>query len=228
MDSKLIKAGDVWRYFKGTQEPPVAWKQLGFEESGWLEGPTGIGYEDEDDATVLDDMRQIDGKPGYLSVYLRRTFSIPDLGAIDDLILKIDYDDGFVAYLNGTEVARANATGNPPLFNQPASEGHEAGQPVEFDLSTKKSLLHVGENVLAAQVHNVNLTSSDLSFIPELVSREFLPGPAQKRIKGISELQQLVHIRGAYSKRQLQGVLASSGKIISPRITTKWLTTSPG
>src|SRR4030095_2888550 len=112
---------------------------LGFDETNWLRGPTGIGYGDDDDATVFDDMQQIDGKPGYLSLYLRRTFSIPDLGTIDNLILKIDYDDGFVAYLNGTEVARANATGNPPLHNQTASADHEAGQPVEFDLSTKKS-----------------------------------------------------------------------------------------
>jgi hypothetical protein len=124
---------------------------------------------------------------------------------MDNLILKFDYDDGFVAYLNGTR-SHGPCDGNPPYTTR-RRRGHEAGQPVEFDLSTKIAA-SARRECPAVQVHNISLTSSDLSFIPELISREFLPGPAQKRIKGISELQQLVHIRGAYSKRQLQAVLA--------------------
>jgi len=207
-DTPFVRAGDQWRYFKGTQEPPAAWKGVQFDESTWLQGPSGFGYGDEDDATTLDDMRQANGNPGYLTVYLRKTFSVPDPSVLDGLILRVDFDDGFVAYLNGTEIVRTNVSANPPLFNSAASGDHEAGVPVEFDLTANKSLLRAGANVLAIQAHNTSLTSSDLSVIPELVGREFLPVPPQKRINGISALQQLLHVRGAYSRRQLRTVLA--------------------
>jgi uncharacterized protein (DUF1800 family) len=207
-DTMLVRAGDTWRYFKGTQEPPANWKALGFDDRAWLQGPTGIGYGDGDDATVLQDMRQSDTTPGYLSVYLRKTFQVADPAAVDALILSVDFDDGFVAYLNGVEVARENLAGNPPAHNAATTNDHEAGSPVAYDLSARKGLLRAGDNVLAVQAHNGSLTSSDFSIIPELASRKYLPQPPQRRIKGIDALQQLVHVRGVYARRQLQTVLA--------------------
>ena len=216
----MIMAGEIWRYRKGDSEPLAPWKQVTFDDTTWLRGATGIGMGDADDRTVLTDMRRIndnpntpedESRPGYLSVYLRYKFTLDaeSLAAIDDLILRVDYDDGFRAYLNGALVASANlpATGRVP-HNQPATRGHEAGTPEDFDISTGKRWLQVGENVLAIQVHNINLTNGDLSIIPELLSRRILPGPPRRVIKGIDELQQLVHIRGVYSQKQLQVVLA--------------------
>ena len=52
----FVPSGATWKYFKGTQEPSdpvVAWREIGFDDSLWLEGPTGIGFGDGDDATVL-------------------------------------------------------------------------------------------------------------------------------------------------------------------------------
>ncbi len=207
-DTFLVKVGEVWRYMKGTQAPPADWKAVTFNESAWLEGATGIGYGDDDDATELADMRQAGTVSGYLTVYLRKTFFVGTPGEVDALVLSVDFDDGFVAYLNGMEVARRNVTGNPPLYNSPASADREAGTPEEFDLTTRKNLLVGGNNVLAIELHNVNLTSSDASIIPSLLSRKFLPVPPQKRIRGIEALQELVHVRGIYSKKQLQAVLA--------------------
>lgn len=206
-DHYLVKAGEVWKYMKGTQAPPTDWKAGAFNDGGWLEGPTGIGYGDDDDATELTDMRQTATNPGYLTVYLRKTFFVGTPGDVDSLVLSVDFDDGFVAYLNGTEIARSGVTGTP-LFNSAASADHEAGSPVEYDLTTKKNLLVGGNNVLAIELHNASLTSSDASMIPSLLSRKFLPVPPQKRIKGIDALQELVHVRGIYSKKQLQAVLA--------------------
>ena len=215
----LVAPGEIWRYRKGTSEPGQAWNQIGFDDADWLQGPTGIGYGDRDDQTVLEDMRRRNDDPdtaedesrsGYASVYLRRTFSLTAeaLAAVDDLILRMDYDDSFKAYLNGIEVARANLPAGDVPHDRTASGSHEAGTPEEFDISDRKDLLVAGENVLAVQVHNRRLTSSDLSAIPELLSREILPGPPRRVIQGIDELQQLVHIRGVYSQRQLQAVLA--------------------
>jgi len=58
-----IVEGDVWTYFKGTVEPPPDWNTINFDDSSWDSGPTGIGYGDGDDATVLSDM-----KGNYMSV----------------------------------------------------------------------------------------------------------------------------------------------------------------
>ncbi len=174
-----IEVGNDWRYFKGTEEPLSNWNEIGFDDSGWLIGPTGIGYGDGDDATELTDMQH-----NYFSVYARRKFTITDPGTVTGLLLSMDYDDGFVAYLNGVEVARANMTGAPPAHDTPADSDHEASggnpafaQPVEY-YEVAPSLLVSGTNVLAVQAHNESLGSSDLSMIPTL--QEGPPGELVK------------------------------------------------
>lgn len=175
-DTVLIEVGENWRYFKGVTEassPVNAWRQVGFDDSGagWLVGATGIGYGDGDDATVLGDMRN-----NYLSIYCRKTFTLADPASIDHLILEIDHDDGFVAYLNGSEVGRASMPGGAVYYNTQAAS-HEAtaggGALTVRDITAFKSLLTSGTNVLAVQVHNTAIGSSDLSFIPRLFSRTY-------------------------------------------------------
>jgi len=100
-ETRLVPAGTVWRYRKGTEAPPGEWTAVGFEDGNWLEGPTGIGYGDGDDATVLDDMRQTDTQPGYWSVFLRHRFQLSDPALIDQLILAVDFDDGPLATRDG-------------------------------------------------------------------------------------------------------------------------------
>jgi hypothetical protein len=81
----------------------------------------------------------------------------------------VDYDDGFVAYLNDVEIARANMTGDPPEHDRTADTNHEAGAPATWDADPFVFLLNLGANVLAVQGHNVSIGSSDLSLIPELL-----------------------------------------------------------
>lgn len=166
----IVKVGDVWSYWKGTAAPPgasMAWTGLGYDASAWESGPTGIGYADGDDATVLDDMR---GR--YTVVFARRTFSVADPAALGRLLLRVDYDDGFVAFLNGVEVARRNvagSAGDPVEEDDVASGGREAGTPETIDVDAFRSEIVAGPNVLAFAVLNHVLDSSDLSLIPELL-----------------------------------------------------------
>lgn len=218
-ETPLIMSGQFWRYRKGTSEPHPSWKLLTFNDADWLRGPTGIGFGDDDDRTVLTDMRRInddpetpedESRPGYIAFHLRHTFLLDakSLAAVDNLILRVDYDDGFKAYLNGVEVARANLPAGAVPHDARATRSHEAGTPRDFDIGDHKDLLRTGDNVLAIQVHNRSITSADVSMIPELLSRKILPGPARRVIRGIDELQQLIHVRGVYSRKQLQAVLA--------------------
>lgn len=206
--TKIVGTGDTWRFMRGTSEPASEWKDLGFDDGGWETGVSGIGYGDDDDATVLEDMRREGGNSGYLSLYVRKAFEIEDIESIENLVLAGRYDDGFVAYLNGTEIARENASGNPPRYNSTSSgtggnvDNNDA--PDSFNVSEHLPLLQQGENVLAIQVHNANYTSSDLTMDLSLVSAPLTPF---KAIRGLSELQELIHLRGIYAHNQLQAVL---------------------
>jgi hypothetical protein len=159
-----VYEGDTWRYRIGTSNPPANWNNTGFDDSGWASGPGGFGYGDGDDATIV--------PAGTLSVYYRRVFNIVNPDALRSAVLSMDFDDGFVAYLNGQEIARSsNISGTPPNWNTPAQPDHEAlfynnaGFPDAFNLDPVQlaNLLQSGENVLAVQIHNYDGNSSDLS-----------------------------------------------------------------
>ena len=162
----VINRGDVWKYFVGTSQPPADWMQLNFDDSAWPAGPSGLGYGDGDDSTIV---------PQTISLFIRRKFTVSDPANVVLAQLHVDYDDAFVAYLNGVEIARANIgiPGVPPLYNELANSSHEAqmyqgGLPQAFSIDSVASLLQAGENVLAIQVHNVSASSSDMTIIPFL------------------------------------------------------------
>jgi len=164
--SDLVSPGGIWKLFKGTEppsNPPDAWNAIDFDDSNWQTGAGGFGYGDNDDATVLDDMRG-----NYVSVYIRNEFSASSLPADEVVTLEIDYDDGFIAYLNGTEIARAHMAQGAAGYDTRAASAHEAGSPETFVLGTAGELLNEGSNILAVQGHNSSASSSDFSLIPAL------------------------------------------------------------
>jgi len=163
----LIYPYQVWHYILGTSEPPSNWNDLLFDDSQWDTGPGGIGYSDDDDSTLIQET---------ISLYMRMKFDLVDTSNITDMMLFIDYDDAFIAYINGTEIARANITGAKPAFDTEAITPREAtmysgGLPQEFQIpaSTLENILVNGENILSIQVHNHSINSSDLSVIPFLI-----------------------------------------------------------
>jgi hypothetical protein len=159
----VISSGDDWKYLVPTAEPTSNWRLSGYPDTSWKTGKSGFGFGDGDDATEVTVTQ---------SIFLRKKFTISDVSTVRQLILHIDYDDGFVAYLNGVEIARAQIVGILPRFDVLAS-GHEAliyqGLPPEkFEISNPAAILKTGENILAIQVHNAGTTSSDLTAIPFL------------------------------------------------------------
>jgi hypothetical protein len=164
--AQLVSSGDPWRFFRGKQAPSTpadAWRQTSFDDSRWETGPAGFGYDDNDDATVLSDML---GR--YATVYIRKEFSVASVTPNAAVELTIDYDDGFIAYLNGKEVARRGMPTGAATYQTLASISHEAGTPETISLGTAGALLLAGKNVLAIEGHNNSLTSTDFSLIPAL------------------------------------------------------------
>ena len=108
------------------------------------------------------------------SVYLRVPFQVDDLAAFNALNLDIQYDDGFVAYINGTEVARRNAPGDegiPLPYDAAATDPVSDALAVQFesiDVSTGLSELKLGENILAIQGLNADAGNPDFLLNPTL------------------------------------------------------------
>lgn len=162
----VVYATDTWRYFEGLSQPPASWIQTDFDDSSWKTGKGGFGFGDNDDNTIVSNV---------LSVYIRKTFSIGSTEQIGAALLHIDYDDGFIAYLNGVEIARKGLSELFPAYNSVASINHEAvmysgGTPEAFSIdgSLLKNIIKTGDNILAIEVHNNSSSSSDLSVLPFL------------------------------------------------------------
>ncbi|MCK4296834.1 MAG: hypothetical protein KAX28_09310, partial [Candidatus Marinimicrobia bacterium] len=113
----IINWGDEWKYFLGNSEPPANWREVSFDDSTWLVGASGFGYGDNDDSTDVSPDDPFAAPP--FSVFIRKKFDINDVNSVLGVLFHVDYDDGFVAYLNGTEIARANVgtVGTPPSFD---------------------------------------------------------------------------------------------------------------
>lgn len=165
--NNVIKQGDIFSYAVGSASIPDDWKTSGFDASSWDIGPSGFGYGDNDDATLV--------PSGTISVFVRKAFQLSNTDQIIEALLHVDYDDGFVAWLNGVEIARANlGTPNTAVpYNQVADTYIEpfminGKEPEKHSLDNMDELLIEGTNVLAMQVHNNSNTSSDLTLIPFL------------------------------------------------------------
>jgi hypothetical protein len=114
---KLFGAHDYWKYKLGTSNPAWNWTSTSFNDASWLSGQGSIGYGDNDDSTVISNVP---------SIYMRRSFQVNQLSDIEALVLHADFDDGFVAYLNGVEIARANVDIALPDYNSPPASSRES------------------------------------------------------------------------------------------------------
>src|SRR5262249_5462618 len=128
----------------------------------------GYGYEGL--GTNLPDM-----EGATVTLYVRTRFTLGDPAQLAALSLNVDYDDGFVAYLNGVEVARSFVDPRQ-TSSSPASKSHGAGTYESFDASNWLPLLHTGTNVLAIEGHNVAIDGTDFFLDAELVATADAPG----------------------------------------------------
>jgi hypothetical protein len=167
-----LNASDIWKYQANYSVPAdTNWRNLSFNANAWSSGAGGIGYNDNDDATVISTC---------ISVYMRKIFAIADTSKISEALLNMDYDDAFVAYLNGVEIARSNvgAAGVRPAWDATADVSHEAvmyqgmlPDSFKLDMNKVRAAITNGLNVFAVEVHNTMANNQDMSAIPFLSFR---------------------------------------------------------
>ncbi|MCP4256538.1 MAG: hypothetical protein GY774_03315 [Planctomycetes bacterium] len=170
------------------------WKDPGvFNDSRWLEsagGPGGVGYDRNSTYShliTLDLEEQMYEKNA--ACYIRIPFTLDARqSGYDSMVLRIRYDDGFIAYLNGIEVARRNILGTPT-----ASSGANQDRPnteafnFEYiDISAFLSELQTGNNLLAIQGLNFSNSSSEFLISAELAAGKSSTSPDQNNDSDIT------------------------------------------
>jgi len=161
-----LPRNSVWRYDATGTDLATSWRESGFDASAWPSGPGVLGFGDAFIATAVPFGPDPSNK--YRTTYFRTTFNVPDDPAtITYFNLAANYDDGFVAYVNGVEVARRAMPAGAIVYSTAATI-HEGGAYESIDLLASASALVLGTNVIAVEVHQVNATSSDLAWDGEI------------------------------------------------------------
>ena len=163
----LFESGAKWSYYKGNDHPSggdLEWAEPDFDDSDWPSGASPIRYGDGNGGTVLGDMRNT-----YSTMFFRRTFTVANPAQISALDLLVDYDDGFVVWINGEQVLDVGGSAD---FSHDsfASISHESGNFETFALANPGQYLVDGKNLIAIMGFNINLTSSDFMMDAELRS----------------------------------------------------------
>lgn len=155
------------------------WTQATFDDSSWSSSTTGVGFNtngtyDSLIGTNIDAAMRDNGS----SAYVRVPFDIDNLDDVDGLLLHMQYDDGFVAYINGTQVANSNAP-STPTWDSVATQSQPDGVPavVSYDVSSALAVLQQGANVLAIHGLNSSADSTDFLISPELSALNLSAGP---------------------------------------------------
>ncbi len=174
-ESTLVEFGSAMKYLDNRADPALglSWTTEGFNDAAWASGAYGVGYDTSSagaQALILTTV-----PPHTVSVYTRARFTITDVTAVHSVLLGADWDDGWIAWINGTEVYRSPEMpeGSPAWNTAPSDHESSNGTVPNYgpgiDVSAAAlPALHDGENVLAVGVWNHDAWSSDLVVVPRL------------------------------------------------------------
>ncbi|WP_193213811.1 lamin tail domain-containing protein [Luteolibacter marinus] len=156
-----------WKYKKGTAEasdPVDDWRTPAFDDSGWDEGQTGIGYSDSGLNTTLADMKNT-----YGSVYFRKSFTVEAGDIPEEIHLRVSIDDAWVIWINGVEVHRRATASGQLAYSFLNGSGHNNDWE-DVTLTNADSYLVGGTNVIAVHAFNASIDSPDFSMDLELAT----------------------------------------------------------
>ena len=156
----LVPPGASWKFFRGTESPsPDAsdrWRLPDYDDSHWDTGVEPFFYGEPLLGTELPEMRGL-----YSSVYFRHDFDVANPSEFDSAVLKALCDDGFIAWINGEEIARFNLR-DGELAHWDAANG-ALSEPLsieEYPVGRPAAVLKPGRNVLAIHAFNSSVGSS--------------------------------------------------------------------
>jgi hypothetical protein len=164
----LIPFGSSWRYLDNGSDQGTAWRAPAFDDTGWSNGLAQLGYGDSprDEATFL--RRTNAAGTTNITFHFRKPLEVMDADQFVSLRMRLLRDDAGVVYLNGNEVYRSS---NLPAFPTAINYLTRATSTGENSIDTatlNATNLVSGTNLVAIEIHQESITSSDVSFDFEL------------------------------------------------------------
>jgi hypothetical protein len=188
-DTLLVAQSAAKRAFIPTSDAlGTSWTNPAFNDSSWQSGTSGVGYERV--TTSVDSVASLIGTDvtamfnARTSVFVRTTFNVAAGANFDQLLLRMRYDDGFIAYLDGVEVVRSGNTpqGNPVGNTAGSRYDKLIKSAEEHDISPLLALLSPGVHTLAIHGYNETASSARMLILPELVGRQVTLTPSTSTI----------------------------------------------
>ncbi len=160
----LVPLGSIWRFRDVASAADAAWNTPGYDASAWPSGPAELGFGEADQVTLVSSNRQV-------TTYFRHTFNVANPALFGGLSMRLRRDDAGVVYVNGTEAYRSPNL--PPTGSISYSTFSSApnGENTIDTATLPASLLQTGVNIVAVEIHQSDVASSDLSFDLELLGQ---------------------------------------------------------
>ncbi len=161
----FVASGDLWEYEDNDSDlTGTDWNTT--VGGGWASGPSQLGYNEDDEATLVGDGDGDYGTtPRAITTYFRRAVTITGLAGFTNMNLGILRDDGAVVYINGVEAFRDNMPGGVIGAETLASGSVGGGNEDQFfDHNVSPALFVEGVNIIAVEIHQSSAGSSDISF----------------------------------------------------------------
>jgi len=99
-DTLFFPEGSEWSYLDNGSNQGTAWKEVGFDDSGWATGFAQFGFGDGDETTEVES--------GHICYYFRKVIEVEDIDSLENVFFEIVHDDGMVLYINGVEIVRSS------------------------------------------------------------------------------------------------------------------------
>lgn len=171
-EEEVIAEKSEWKYFDGRDVGIDDWTATDFDDSQWKSGRAILGYGDKDITTEVDYGPDKENKPA--TVWFRREFEIEPSMNVQGLRMNLIRDDGAVVYLNGEEVARDQMPQGFIDARTLASGLVWSGiERIRHEILAPVGNLVVGKNVIAVEVHQNGVGSSDLAFDLSMAAEYF-------------------------------------------------------
>ena len=170
---EIMPGGRVWSYLDNDVDQGTAWREPGFDDSSWSSGAAPLGFGGVGDLVFATTIAKV-----MPTAYFRTTLTITDVNLIESFTFKLQVDDGAVVFVNGEEAFREGFdTGVVVTHPSLADSQRDEDEIKEFEVSS--SLFVEGANVIAIEVHNASLGSSDLGFEMSIDAQEVLLPPGE-------------------------------------------------
>lgn len=163
----IIDVGAIWKYLDNGVDQGTAWREPDFDDSSWQAGPSPLGYGDANGQyPATTNSWGPDPNNRYPTYYYRLAFNLTnDLSIYDYIYINVQRDDGVIVYLNGVEIFRQNMpAGEVTYTNYAVSTVGMNDEVAWYGTTVPTNLFRQGRNVIAAEVHQSDPTSSDVWF----------------------------------------------------------------